>query len=319
MKHGFVTAALAAALVLGPAFAGPQPGDAQTDQVIHVGASSFEANAGAYYALENGFFKQVGLNVDVQPYNNGAAIAAAVAGGSLQIGVGNPLPLAIARERGLNFVIMAPGFLYDAATAPPNCVVAPNSPIHSAKDLEGTTIAVTGLQSLDPLGLLSWIDKNGGDSHKVKLIELPQTLMADAVADGRVAAAVMADPALTAGITSGKVRGLSRCYSALGDHFFVAAWFSTRDWADKNPDVVRRFRIAIDRAGAWATRNPEAAAAVLRKYLRLNEERVHEVHARSLDPAFVQPVIDAAVKYKVLDHPLDAREIMWFGPSSPGS
>lgn len=306
-------AALAAALTLGPAFDRPHPAGAQADQVVHVGASSFEANAGAYYANEMGFFKRVGLNVDVQPYNNGAAIAAAVAGGSLQIGVGNPLPLVIAHERGLTFVIIAPGTLYDAKTNPQNCVVAPNSPLRTAKDLEGTTVAVTGLQSLDPLGLLSWVDRHGGDSHRVKLVELPQTLMGDAVADGRVAAAVMADPALSAAIAAGKVRGFSRCYDALGDHFFVSLWFSMREWAQKNPDVVRRFRIAIDQAGEWATRNPEAAAGLLRKCLRISEERAHEVHARSIDPIFVQPIIDAAVKYKVIDRPMDAREIIWSG------
>jgi NitT/TauT family transport system substrate-binding protein len=306
--------ALAVAFLL--TFDGSRPAGAQADQVIRVGAGAFEANAGAYYAQDNGFFKQVGLNVQIEAYNGGGAIAAAVIGGSLQIGVANPLPVAAAHEKGLDFVIIAPGSLYDVASTPPNLMVAPNSRVRTGKDLEGTTVAVTSLQGLDPLGAMEWIDKNGGDSRRVKLVELPQTLMGDAVASGRVAAAMMADPAVTAALNAGKVRGLSKSYAYIGNHFFVSCWFSSREWADKNPDVVRRFRIAIDRAGDWATRNPEAAAAILHKYMNITVARAREVHAKTTEPYMVQQVIDAAVKYKYLEHPMDARDIIWTTPAN---
>ena len=69
---GFVRAALAIALLLFPALGSTQPAGAQADQTIHIGVGSFEANAGAYYALDNGFFKQLGLNVDIQIYKSRA-------------------------------------------------------------------------------------------------------------------------------------------------------------------------------------------------------------------------------------------------------
>ena len=314
MKRALL-ASLALLLALTPAFGASAPAGAQADGVIHVGASSFEANAGAYYALDNGFFKQVGLTIDVQPYNGGGAIATAVGGGALQIGIVNPLPVAVAHERGLDFVIIAPGSLYDVDSTPPNLMIAPNSTIRTGKDFDGATIAVTTLQGLDPLGASLWIDQNGGDSHRVKLVELPQTLMADGVASGRVAGAMIADPAATAALKAGKVRGLSKSYALIGNHFFVSCWFANRDWANKNVDVIRRFRIAIDRAGEWATRNPEAAAAILHKYMNITVERAREVHAKSIERSMVQPVIDAAVRYKLLDRPMDARDIIWTAPA----
>lgn len=302
-----VALALALALALLPSFA-----TAQTDTLIRVGVSSFEANAGAYYALDNGFFKQEGLNVEVQPFNGGAAITAAVAGGSLQIGAANPLPVAVAKQRGgLNFVIIAPGSLYDPNINPPNLVVAPNSPVRVAKDLDGTTIAVTSLTGTDPLCALSWIDSNGGDSKTVKLIELPQSLMADAVYAGRVAAATIADPANTAAVNAGKVRPLNTCYTQFGKYFLVSSWFAKGDWADAHPDLVKRFRNAIDRAGVWATRNPVAAAGVLKKYMNIVEERAHEDHAKTLERSMIQPILDLALRYKYLERPMDARELIW--------
>jgi NitT/TauT family transport system substrate-binding protein len=306
-----------AVLALAVAFTAPVGRlNAQSDQVIHVGVSSFEANAGAYYAVDNGFFKDEGLDVEVQPFNGGGAIVSAVAGGSLQVGAANPLPIAIARQRGgLDFVIIAPGSLYDQTVNPPNLVVAPNSPIRSGKDFDGTTVAVTSLSGTDPLCALSWIDATGGDSHRVKLTELPQSLMGDAVFNGRVSSATLADPANTAAFDAGKVRRLATCYGAFGKFFFVSSWFAKSEWANRNPDLARRFRAAIDRAGVWATRNPVAAAAILRKYMSITEARAHEVHAKSIDPAMIQPILDLALRYKFLDRKMDARELIWSPPA----
>src|ERR1700760_1101069 len=79
---------------------------AQTTSVIHVGLAPFEGQAGPYYAQDLGLFKAAGLDVDIQQFNSGAAIVAAIVGGSLQIGGGNPLPLAQARARGLKIVLI---------------------------------------------------------------------------------------------------------------------------------------------------------------------------------------------------------------------
>src|ERR1700677_4379127 len=110
---------------------------AQTTPVIHVGLAPFEGQAGPYYAQDLGLFKAAGLNVDIQQLNGGGAIVSAIAGGSLQIGGGTPLPLAQARSRGIKIVIIAPGYIYDyKAPTPINAlVVGVNSPYHNAKDL----------------------------------------------------------------------------------------------------------------------------------------------------------------------------------------
>lgn len=285
---------------------------AQTRE-LHVGVSPFEQHADAYYAREQGFFKQAGIDADVQLFTSGGAIAAAVAGGALQVAAANPLPVFQAHERGLDFVIVAPGALYDSRTYPANFVVAPNSTRKTGKDFEGTTIAVTSLSGLDPLGARAWIDKTGGDSRTVKFIELGHAAEADAVASGRVAAALIADPSVP--IAEGKVRALTHSYDALGNHFFAAVWFAKRSWADADPDLVRRFRTAIDRAGDWATRNPLAAAAILKKDMNVVVDRAHEVHARTVETWMLQPLIDSCVKYGFLKNTMNASDVVWSAPN----
>jgi NitT/TauT family transport system substrate-binding protein len=287
---------------------------AQTEPVVHVGISAFEAHADAYYAQDLGLFRRAGLNVDIQQYQGGSTIVAAITGGSLQIGAGNPLPLASARQRGIRVVLVAPGYLYDYAAPSPidALAVAVNSPLRTGKDLEGKTVAVTGLRSVDHIVVYAWVDQHGGKSSLVKVVEIPQSAMVDAVAEGRVDAAQIGDPALTAGIDAGKVRILAKSYDSVGKRFFGAAWFANEDWANQNPQIIHKFASAINESAAWAVKNPEAAATVLQKYMKVTFTKAHEYHARSLDPAFVQPLLDAAARYKMLE-PMNASEIIWKG------
>jgi ABC-type nitrate/sulfonate/bicarbonate transport system substrate-binding protein len=138
--------------------------------------------------------------------------------------------------------------------------------------------------------------------------------MTDAVAAGRIAGGVLADPGFTVGLASGKVRSLANINAAIAKRFMISAWFGTRSWAAANPDAVRKFDAGVNEAATWAVKNPEAAAAVLRKYMRLTPTRAHERHARTLDPALLQPLFDAAVRYKVLAQPIDARTLIWTPP-----
>jgi NitT/TauT family transport system substrate-binding protein len=288
---------------------------AQTTPVIHVGLAPFEGQAGPYYAQDLGLFKAAGLNVDIQQLNGGGAIVSAIAGGSLQIGGGTPLPLAQARSRGIKIVIIAPGYIYDyKAPTPINAlVVGVNSPYHNAKDLAGKTVAVTQVRGLDEVAVDAWLDANGADSHSVKFTEFPQNAMAEAVAAGRVDAAQLGDPALSDALEAGKVRILAKSYDAIGKRLFGSVWFTSEDWAAQHPDAARKFAAAINQAGAWATRNPVAAAAVLQKYMKVTYTQAHEYHARTIDPTFIQPIIDAALRYKLLTTPVSANDLIWKG------
>jgi NitT/TauT family transport system substrate-binding protein len=286
---------------------------AQGTDVIRVGAGQFESHGSVYYAQELGYFKRAGINVDVQVFSTGgAAVLAAVSGGALDIGVGNPLPLANALERNLHFVFVAPGYIF-AASDPPGSmlVVAPSSPIRGGQDLNGKVVAGVAARGLDTLALFAWTDAHGGDSASLKFVELPQGAIAEAVAAGRVDAAAIAQPALGEALALRKVRPLGRPYDALGPRIMVAGMFATESWADAHGDAIVRFQQAINEGSAWARANPEKAAVVLTKYTKIVGTTVHEYHAQTLDPALLQPTLDAAFRYKFIAQPLRAERLIW--------
>ena len=210
-------------------------------------------------------------------------------------------------------MLVAPGTMNDAGLRPLNSglIVAANSPLQTAKDFNGKTVAVNTLHSVDQIAMSAWVDANGGDSRTVRFLEVPNLTMVDATAGGRVDGGIVADPGYSAGLASGKVRMFAQVNSAIAKRFMITAWFASRSWADANAPLVHKFAAALNDASIWAVKNPDAAAVVLRKYLRLTTTTAHERHARTLDPAMLQPLIDAAARYKVLGQPLNVQDIIW--------
>lgn len=283
---------------------------AQSGPVIHVATGGKETDAEVFYAQELGLFQKAGLNVDIQVMQNGAAIGAAIQGGGLQIGSSSTLVVARAHERGLPFLFIAPGGQYAAATPSSALVVPSGSPIKTAKDLNGKTVAALSLRGIDQSSVMAWCDENGGDSSTVKFVEITPGEMPAALERGTVDAAMLAEPFLTA--ARSKTRILGKAYESVAKSWLIAGWFSTSDWIEKNTATARKFADVMKQSGDWANANPVRAAAVLQKYSKLVNDggRVHTIYGRTLDPATITPVIEMGVKYKVLTKSFPAGDII---------
>lgn len=301
----------AAALAGATAFGAPRGVGAQDQPLIKVGAGLIEPQAEAYYAQELGLFKKHGLNVEVQTLRNGAAIAAAVAGNALQIGTSNAVQLAQAHQRDIPFVVIALGGIHDSRFSKSGLVVAAGSPL-TAADLNGKTLAVATLNSLDQLAASVLIDKSGGDASSVKFIEMTPAAAAAAVAQGRIAGANLEDPEMSEAVAAKEVRKIGDGENAIGKRWVETAWFTTQDWLAKNKDAARRFAAAIYEAGTWAMANPERAAAILQKVLGFKEARAENRFAVKTDLVELQTILDAAARYKFVAQ-TSAVVLLWNG------
>jgi NitT/TauT family transport system substrate-binding protein len=299
----------AAALALTPLAARAQSAPVH----LRIGTGTVEANAQIFYAAEMGFFKKNGLDVEVVKLRSGTTTMAAIVAGDLQCGVANVLSLGAAHQRNVPLVLIAPGAYYDGKAATTTMVVAPDSTARSAKDLNGKAVAVISVGGLDQLALDAWVDKTGGDLSSVKCIEVPPSAMAEALARGSIAAAVMNDPEMSQAIEAKQVKFLANGYDAIAKLFMQTAWFATQDWLDQNKDVAKRFSDAIVAGGAWGMANQDQAAAILAKWTGSKEAKPRIRFASKLDPVLIQPVYDSAAKYKLLAGPVTAADFVWNG------
>ncbi len=104
---------------------------------LRLGVMSIEGAAQAFYAQEQGFFKNAGLDVALTVLPNGSSIVAAATGGSLDIGFGSPPPLILARQHDVpvRYIAYAPVFMGGRPLSA--IMVAKGSPIKSGADLNG--------------------------------------------------------------------------------------------------------------------------------------------------------------------------------------
>ena len=299
---GRLVAAIAALLLAKSGVASAQS-TAKAPLTIHVGALPSEVAGELFYGADMGFFKKAGLDVDIQFFNNGGAIAAAVASGALDLGLSDMMSVINAHSRGLPFVYAAPGLLTTLKAPTFGILVPANSSIHGAKDFDGKSMAVSGLRNIAQISAAAWIDANGGDSKTVKFIEVPFPSLVPALAQGTIQSSVANEPWMTLATDSGD-RLIFMEKGALSPAFLLSGWVTTRDWAAKNPDALARFVASIREIAAWANKNPQASAPILAKYTKLDIGVIARMHrgqfAERFDPGYVQPVIDAAAKYGVI-------------------
>lgn len=266
------------------------------------------------YALKAGLFRKYGLNVEIGPANSGAATLAALAGGSAQIALSSTLPIVAARARGLTFMIIGPAGICSPEVPYALMLVKKDGPIRTGRDMNGKTIASSSLRDLLAIASFAWIDQNGGDSATVKALELPASAILPAIDDGRIDAATIVSPRLTEAIDSGRVRVLGNSFQAVGRRFLIAGWVATKEFCERNPDVVARFARAVREATAYTNAHHDETVEMMAEYAKLDPKIVAH-STRSLDteytePRDLQPMIDAAVKYKVIERPIDPRELI---------
>jgi NitT/TauT family transport system substrate-binding protein len=312
-RSAFTRSAAAAALTLA---AGVRSAGAQALPTLHIALIPSDIAGEVYYAKDQGFFKKAGYDVDFTPITSGAAISAAVAGGSADVGFSNVVSLAIAHDRGLPFTLLAPANLHLPTQVTAGILtVLKSGSIKTAKDLAGKIVAVNGLNNISSVSVQAWVDKNGGDWKSVKFAEMPFPQMPDAVRSGRVdAASIDAANEQLLMKPDSDLRRLDNVFNAVGTHFTPSCWFTTTNWVGANPAEARAFVAVMAQTAAWANANHAASAAILAPYLSKTPQEIDSVtrapYATRLTPDLVQPSIDAAFKYGLIKKSFPASELI---------
>lgn len=302
------------AVLAGAALAPSAPALGQSAQPIAIAMPGADDGTPLLYAIASGALKKAGIEVTLTPGASGAAVSAAVAGGAVNIGISSLVPLIGAHSHGLPFQLLAPAAVYNSDAAYAAMVVRSDSPIRSAKDLNGRTIASAALRDLIGTSNLAWIDQNGGDSATVKTVEIPNTALLPALEDGRIDAGTFLEPRLSEALDTGKMRILGKSFDAYGKRFPISAWFATAEYVAKNTDLVVRFAHVMRDANAYCNTHHAETAVLLADWskvdLKVIQKSVRVGYGDALALKEIQGVIDVSAKYKVIEKAFDAKELV---------
>jgi NitT/TauT family transport system substrate-binding protein len=280
---------------------------------LKIATIPIDAGAEVYYSLDMGFFRDAGIDAQIEPIASGAAIASAVASDAVDVGFSNLISIAVAYKRNIPFTLLAPGSLYLAKVPTSVLMVPKNSPIKTARDLNGKTIGANGLKTITQYAPQYWIDRNGGDSTTVKFVEMTFPQILESFSAGRIDAAIVAEPFVTEARTSGRI--LADAYDAVGPRYIIGCWFTTVAWAKANPSLVDRFRSVIAKTADWANSHQAQSGTILAKYGKLDPETARTMlrvqYAPRFDVAEMQGVIDLAARYGGIAAPFSADELIY--------
>jgi len=311
-------AALAAApaLAAGPAFA-------QGADLIRIGAALDDQSTALLYGVHSGMFAKAGLNVDVQKFNSGTVVAAAVAGGSLEAGKAGTMAIITAFAKGLPFRLIAPVANWNSSHPDMGILVAANSSIRSAKDFNGKTVAVSALGDLYSVAAQAWFDQNGGDAGSVKFVELAPPAVPAALDQGRIDGGVLAEPLYSAALGTGKYRNAAPIFDAIGKHWAEAVIFARTDWIESHRALVERFSRAVRDVNLYVGAHESEASPLIVQYVGLDPAQakgmLHSERSPYLTAADVQPPIDIAAKYKSIAKVFPAQDLISDAAMKPPS
>jgi NitT/TauT family transport system substrate-binding protein len=220
---------------------------------------------GVYFALENGYFKREGLDVQVTRYpGSTTAVRALLSGDADIVETGGDTAL-LAMESGAKIDILL------SPVARGTDVVVAKAPIASIADLKGKSFAVSAPGSPgDVLGRLL-LQKNGVDPGQVQFVALGspadriKALLGGKV-DSTSATILVIEPVLDA-LAKGEVKVLAN----LGEYFpaIPLSYIVAQESVIKSRhDAIVRFVRAYVEGLRWAQANPDEAARIGAKYIR---------------------------------------------------
>ncbi len=218
------------------------PAVAQSMPKIVVGDNPSLSGAPLYIAIEKGYYRDAGVDVqlDMSGLSSDMTVQLAtrklnVIGGAITAGLFNSL------SKGLPI-----GILMSRATSPYShyLVIRPELKVtlRQPSDLKGRSVAVVSRGAILVYELIKVLEAGGLTLADINLKYIPFGQMATALTTGAVDAALMISPLQDAVEAKGiGVKWINADSTIKAQPVLVSVWWMNTDWARDSEDVARRF------------------------------------------------------------------------------
>jgi NitT/TauT family transport system substrate-binding protein len=223
-------------------------------------------------ALEKGFFRAQGVNVEYQPLRGGPDLVKAVVAGQFQIGTSGATDVPVFRATGVPIRFIASGVDGNHFTLN----VAPS--IGKLADLKGKSIGVTRVGATTWVFAMMLAKQQGWAPEKeltvVGLGGLDAQLAA--LSRGEIAAFVWGDGGAVTEL-QGKSKILLRL-DTVTPKWLSQAYYATDEYIKGNKDTIQRTLRALFQGSRFMLDNTREAAAIATKTLQWSEEAILRAH-----------------------------------------
>jgi NitT/TauT family transport system substrate-binding protein len=281
-------------------------------ETIRIQALNADAGAEALYALDLGFYRDAGLDVEVGTALNGAATIPAVISGAVDVGYANLVSQAQAHLKGLPIALLFPASMYDGDHPATVLAVALDSPIRSVRDLADKTIAVNGVGTLIQYAPMIELERLGVSSANMRFVEMPSSAAGPALSEHKIDAAELSEPFVSA--NRGKVRILAPGLDGIARKFVSGGFFTSAQWAATHRAEATKLIAVFARTAKWANEHHSESAALLARYAKLDPAEVLRMtrtpYAERIDLSLMQKEVDVTAQYRFLDRTFPISEML---------
>lgn len=225
-------------------------------------------------AIEKGYFKEQGLDVELTLFASGGDLTAAVASGDIQLGSAGDTPTtALLTSDYGKFEFIARTTNLGGALA-----LVTSEDIQTPQDLEGRTIGYAAGNTSEALWQ-ALVATTGIDESKVNLVALGAADMLSAYEAGDIEGFVIWEPTVTNGVKLGAHRlltgsksyfnGVEEDFDCLNSYALLSG---NKEWIEKNPNTVVAVLTAMNDACEWLNGNMGEGAEIVSKWLELDYE-----------------------------------------------
>lgn len=264
-------------------------------------------SAAVYLGAHAGYFEEAGIDLTINslPATSGAVVDM-VEAGYADLGLSDTLTLMVEHALGASIKTLSGAYSSTGVASSDfaGLVVTQDSDIKTLTDIQGKSVSSPDPRSLDETVVRGLIDDAGGDPAGVHFIKVAPSGTIAALESGEVDVAFLVEPYLSWAVESGH-RVLSRPYVEYAANLTVAAYFTSTELAETNPDLVARLAAAIKKSLALAQSSPAEVRGIFSTYTTTEEETRSSLdlprYTSEIDRASLEKLGATAVRHGILD------------------
>jgi NitT/TauT family transport system substrate-binding protein len=241
----------------------------KAQQKIQVGCTATTDCASAMVAIDEGIFKKLGLDVSMVLIGINSNIPAALMSESIQIG-GPTTPVFLqAADGGLDLVAIAGASVMNERSSQLTAVFARSGvSLKEPKDFVGKKVGAPGLGAYLHVLFVKWLMEKGVDPKSVNFVEVSFPTMNDILKSGNVDAVLTGEPFITRMTNAGTGSVAVKYIAELNRTEPIIFYASSRAWAEKNPEIIKRFREGIAEGAKIVNSDRQKASDSIAKFTK---------------------------------------------------
>lgn len=290
--------------------AGATDGELEKTEIT-VGSLPLADYAALYWADEQGFFEDEGLDVTIEAVQGGPAGVQQVVSGELDFTNSTPFGTAMAVDSGLPIrSVVLTSSLADNGIG---VFVPKSSPIKDLEDLDGKSIGINTTKNMGDITFNNLAESEGADASP-KWVEVPFPEMISGIKAKSIDAGYMPEPFMSAARDAG-MRQVVDNTEGPNKGLAGSTYVSSQKFLDANPDTAAAFARAMYKAGGDMEEKEDELREWLPSIAQLDEEVAKELplptyHAEMDDEGY-EKAVDILKDQELVKDDLDVADTVW--------